>query len=113
GSQSVLGIFCDLSKAFDCVNHALLLAKLHYYGFKDSSITLLNSYLSNRFQRTKLVSENGTTNYSEWKEVICGVPQGSVLGPVLFLLYLNDLPFNINTPLYQFADDTTAVIKDN
>ena len=79
----------DLSKAFDTINHELLIAKLHAYGFSKSSLTLLFSYLSDRWQRTKI-----NLSFSDWHELLQAVPQGSVLGPLLFNIYLNDL-FNI------------------
>ena len=69
----------DLSKAFDTINHDLLIAKLHCYGIEDDSLKLLWNYLKNRWQRTKI---NAT--YSSWAELLYGVPQGSILGPLLF-----------------------------
>ena len=73
----VCALSMDLSKAFDCLNHELLLAKLHAYDFSRSAVTLIHSYLSNRRQRVKI---NGS--FSMWKEINLGVPQGSVLGPL-------------------------------
>lgn len=98
-----MGLFMDLSKAFDLINHRLLLNKLQCYGLRGKIHDWLESYLSSR---TQLVEVNGIR--SELEEVSIGVPQGSVLGPLLFLLYINDLPQCISdNNLIMFADDTS------
>ena len=100
--QWVAGIFLDLRKAFDTVNHQILLQKLNSYGFRGNSYMLLQSFLHNRKQ---FVSINGFD--SEILELKCGIPQGSTLGPLLFLLYINDLRFCLkNSNVSHFADDT-------
>ena len=92
----------DLSKAFDCLPHDLILEKLKFYGMDEKSLSLLNSYLTMRFQRVKL---EGT--FSTWSEVIRGVPQGSILGPLLFNIFMNDLVYAIKeSKLTNYADDT-------
>ena len=96
----------DLSKAFDTLNHELLIAKLHAYGFNRDSLKLINDYLSNRWQRTKI-----NKSFSSWAELIQGVPQGFALGSLLFNIYLNDL-FYLAEYSCNFANDTTFVACD-
>ena len=93
----------DLSKAFDCIPHDLLIAKLYAYGFDEDALVLTYSYLKRRKQCVRI---NNT--YSTFQEVIFGVHQGSVLGPILFNFYINDLFFFIKqATLYNYADDNT------
>ena len=97
------GVLMGLSKAFDTINHELLIAKLHAYGFHRKALALLLDYLSNRWQRTKI-----STKFSTWSELLKGVPQGSILGPILFNIYFNDFFFFLeNTDLCNLADDST------
>ena len=101
------GVLMDLSKAFDTLDHDLLIAKLHAYGFDKQSLRLIKSYLSDRWQRTKI-----NTSYSSWSALLVGVPQGSVLGPLLFNLFINDLFFIIKTYVCNYADDNTPYAVD-
>ena len=95
-------LFLDLKKAFDTVNHQILLSKLEVYGIRNQALSLFKSYLDNRMQ---ICVVEGIK--SGPKKVICGVPQGSNLGPLLFSLYINDLPnCLLNTQASMFADDT-------
>ena len=98
----------DLSKAFDTINHELLIAKLYAYGFTKESLMIILSYLSDLWQHVKIDS-----SFSSWTELLQRVPQGSVLGPLLFHIYLNDLFFALkDVEVCNFADDTTPFVCD-
>ncbi|KAA5659598.1 reverse transcriptase family protein, partial [Pseudomonas aeruginosa] len=107
-SHNALGVFCDLSKAFDCVEHNTLLRKLHHYGIRGVSLELIKSYLSGRIQKVDVKGKR-----SSGVLLNMGVPQGSILGPFLFLVYINDLPKFIETrhEVVLFADDTSLLFK--
>ena len=102
-NKFTLGVFIDLSKAFDTVNHDIIITKLKYYGVKNTNIKWFKSYLSSRkqFIAYDQAEQTSMTN------IICGVPQSSILGPLLFLIYVNDL-YKASTILnpIMFADDT-------
>ena len=102
-----LGIFLDLSKAFDTLNHDILLDKLYAYGIRGLSNSWIKNYLSGRKQ---YVSYNNTN--SAFNDIVCGVPQGSILRPLLFLLYINDLPLSSpSSHFIIFADDTNILFS--
>lgn len=100
--------FCDLSKAFDSINHNILINKLELYGLSNGALQLIFSFLHNRQQ---VVLFNNV--YSEMTIVNIGVPQGSILGPLLFLLYINDLAKHLDNKIILFADDTTCYSVDS
>ena len=108
-SFEVRSVFLDISKAFDKVWHEGLIFKLEQNGISGQLLNLLQNYLSNRKQRVAL---NGSV--SELTNIESGVPQGSVLGPLLFLVYINDLEKNIKSKIKFFADDTMlfSIVKD-
>ena len=96
-------LMTDLSKAFDCLHHELLTAKLEAYGFDIKSVKLIQQYLSNRKQRVKVGNA-----YSSWKDIFYGIPQGSILGPLIFNIFLCDLFYFLEgVTVASYADDTT------
>ena len=102
-------VFLDISKAFDRVWHAGLLKKLEALGLRNPLLQWFESYLENRWQR--VVIEGQT---SDWERTSSGVPQGSVLGPLLFLIYINDITDDLETCPFIFVDDTTLLdVVDN
>ena len=105
----VAGIYLDIKKAFDSVDHDILLSKLDHYGIRGLPNLWFKNYLSNRKQFTFCNGHSSTLS-----NISSGVPQGSVLGPLLFLLYTNDMPFSINTKshLNLFADDTSTFLAE-
>ena len=101
-------VMIDFRKAFDLVDHTLLLKKLKYYKISEETISLFSSFLLGKKQK---IFVNNTL--SEAENIICGVPQGSILGPVLFLIFMNDLLLNIDNVLTDlYADDTTLYYID-
>ena len=101
-------IIMDFSKAFDTVPHKRLLHKLHHFGITGNTHKWITTFLTQRKQRVVVEGE-----HSSWTHVRSGVPQGTVLGPLLFLLYLNDLPDNIQSDLRLFADDCVVYREIN
>jgi len=104
-------IFCDLEKAFDSVNHDTLLSKLLYYGINGKAKLLLESYLQNRYQRVQTTNSYFNSNtVSKWTKIKYGVPQGSILGPLLFLVYINDLSKAVEHKPFLFYSQMIPVL---
>ena len=102
------GVFIDLQKAFDTVNHKILIEKLYHYGIRGAPLAWFKSYLS---MRNQFVNINNT--HSKQHDISHGVPQGSVLGPLLFIIYINDLHQAIKfSKVHHFADDTNLLCID-
>ena len=100
--QYVGAIFLDLAKAFDCVNHDILLQKLNHYGIREDVYGWMKSFLCGRTQQVCVQN-----TFSSRGLITVGVPQGSILGPLLFSIYVNDLPASVNAcDIHMFADDT-------
>ena len=102
--KSIGAVFLDLSKAFDSIDHSLLLRKLQSYGVEGNEHKWFSNYLDGRKQRVKL-----EVSYSDWANVLRGVPQGSILGPLLFLLYVNDLPDVVTKCTVNMYADYVAI----
>ena len=108
-NKYTMAVFLDLSRAFDCVNHQILIDKLRYYGISGTPLRWFMNYLFDRKQ--KVIYNN---HYSEWKSLTAGVPQGSILGPILFLVYVNDIHnANPDSTNILFADDTMNYESDD
>jgi hypothetical protein len=114
GKLSVDGLFCDLAKASDSVNHVVLLSKLEFYGINGRTGKLIKSYLNDGYERT-LINSNYSLGISDWQKIKQGVPQDSILGPFLFILYINDLPYlihKISQPIL-YADDISILCSNS
>ena len=109
-NKAFRALLTDLSKAFDCLSHDLLIAKLHAYGLDLATLKILQDYLTNRKQRTKVDSF-----YSAWEKILSRVPQGSILGPLLSKIFMRDMFLTLKTTSFTgYADDNTPfVVTEN
>ena len=110
-NQMVGGIFCDLEKAFNSVNHEILFKKIQFYGIGGKIKMLIQSYFINRYQNVIC-----NTNSSTWEKICCGVPQGLIQGPLLFIIYVNDLLSIIskkNNTMVLYADDVSVILTES
>ena len=95
-------ILINLQKVFDTINHEILRGKLHAIGYSEKTVAWFKSYLSDRAFKVN----NINNHFSDLSKISCGVPQGSILGPLLFLLYVNDMPQAVHSDLFLYADDS-------
>ena len=99
-------ILIDLQKAFDTINHEILLGKLHAIGFSEKTVAWFKSYLSDRAFKVNI-----NNHFSDLSKISCGTPQGSILGPLLFLLYVNHMPQAVHSDLFLYADDSDLTFQ--
>ena len=110
--QYTFAMYLDLSKAFDSVDHDILIQKMEIYGIRGVPLKLMKSYLYQRLQCTVETDKSGTILKSDTRPVTVGVPQGSILGPLLYLLYTNELPSIVSQAMLQYADDTSIIFSE-
>ena len=111
---TVVGTFFISKRLIDCLNHNILLSELQFYGVNGKAKSCFESYINNRYQRVQILDEElNQTSFSAWEKITDGVPQGSVLGPLLFFIYISGLPKTINdkTIPILFAIDTSILVK--
>jgi hypothetical protein len=106
--QYTMSIFCDLSKPFDVINHEILITKLNVWGIRGSANKWFQNYLSDRKQYVEIENTK-----SDFQNIMCGVPQGSILGALLYLIYVNDISKSTNGHILSFADDTSLYFSDS
>lgn len=104
-------LLLDYSKAFDTLNYKILLSKLNKLGLSYNAVAFIKSYLTLRYQKTGVDHSDGSKLFSNPRLISQGVPQGSILGPLLITIYVSDLPKNLYSDLIMYADDTQLVIS--